>query len=375
MPRVLLVGGEGIPSGVPRHICHLAAAFQGCTQITVLSDENHGGFDGLSGLDARHVILPGLATRLSLRHVWRGFHGLTRALRQTEADLVWIHSRLPSLLGRTALALRLWRPRCPVAFTIHGLPYGKGHKRYAAMLSLALDRLLFAACPPVNVVYLSQDMADRGCRAVGKRIMNRHDVHVLPNCSDLGPLPAPRRERHATLVMTGRAGQQKNYARAVRLFAQLPDDFRLTLCGPGTDDAGFRRTIAETVPEDVLRRITFTGPVQDVRPYLMAADAYLLTSRYEGLPIGTLEAFEAGLPIILSDFDGAAELVDAHPLGLILNSGDDRTDAERVAALIARARDEADAVREASRAVWRRTWSPEVFRRRSRALLQRMLDR
>lgn len=50
--------------------------------------------------------------------------------------------------------------------------------------------------------------------------------------------------------------------------------------------------------------IRFCGPQQDVRPFLIASDIYLMTSRYEGIPISTIEAMACGIPCILYDVPG-----------------------------------------------------------------------
>ena len=57
-------------------------------------------------------------------------------------------------------------------------------------------------------------------------------------------------------------------------------------------------------------RFKFLGSVSDVQNYLAAADFYLLTSRWEALPISIVEAFRAGLPVIATDCGGVKELVD-----------------------------------------------------------------
>lgn len=373
MPKVLLVGGEGIPSGVPRHICHLAKAFDGIADVTVISDINHGGYDALAELGSRHITLSGLSSRLSLGHMWRGWRGLLAFLRGSQADLTWIHPRFPSLMGRMALALRLWRPKGATAFTIHGLPYGKGHKPYASFLSLTLEKALMRTCPPTNIIFLSQDMADRAREMIGASRLTRHGIHVLPNCSDLGELPPFTRPKDPTLVMTGRAGRQKNYACAVRLMNHLPENTHLMLCGTGTDTEKFQAEIAGLVPAATCARIYCIGPVQDVRPLLRAADAYLLTSRYEGTPIGTLEAFEAGLPIILADFEGADALVDRHPMGIKIDPSDLETSGKQVTEFLRNARVADRALRQQIRTVWHREWSPDVFDERARALLHRLL--
>ena len=359
---------------MPRHMLHLADSFQGLADVALISDQNEGGFDAAETHGAQHITLPGLQTRKSVRHLWGGWRGLLRTLRTSPADLVWLHARMPVLMGRLALALRLWRPTCPVAVTFHGLPFGPGHKPRNSRISKVLEKLLLSACPPLDLVFLSQAMADQMSSAMGIRRMARHRLHVLPNCSDLGDLPPHLPGIGTRLVMTGRVGWQKNYPLAAQILAHLPDSFSLTLCGAGTDDPDFQREIAARVPVEVAARITYAGPLRDVRPALMAADGYMLCSRYEGLPIGALEAFEAGLPVILSDFTGARELAETSPFCTVLRFEDLAKDAIKIETLMQNHRSAESDTRATIRECWRTTWSPDVFRKRSQTLLQLLLN-
>jgi glycosyltransferase involved in cell wall biosynthesis len=367
---LLLIGGDGHPSGVPRHIGHLCAALKDIARITVSSDVNHGGYDSLSG--ARHVTVPGLRSRLNLSHLWRGGCELRALLSRERADIVWLHARLPVVFGRILMALRLWRPapHQRIAITYHGLPFGPGHRRGFSTLSRVLEKRLLRLCPPLDLVFLTEDQASRMGAAMGARTMARHRVHVLTNCSDLGPLPDAVHAGGPHLAMTGRCGWQKNYPLALRLFAHLPEDFTLTLCGAGTDEKAFRDTAAALLPAEALARVRFAGPLKDVRPVLAEADGYMLTSRYEGLPIGALEAFEAGLPLILKSFEGAQELVARHPMALCLDMEDLAADAARVADLIARYRATRQSAAPLIREAWAQGWSPSAFALRCRALFE-----
>lgn len=373
LPKVLLVGGDGNPSGVPRHILHLATAFQSFAHVTVASDLNKGGYDDLVKVGATHETVPGLQSRLSLTHLWRGWRGLTRLLRQEPHNLVWLHARLPVLLGRLALTFRFWRPEHSVAITYHGLPFGPGHRPLASRISRMIERTLLLLGPPLDLVFLSQSAASTMQETLGPNLLKRHRVHVLPNCSDLGNLPSRSRSDHRHLVMTGRVGWQKNYELAAQTLAFLPDDFHLTLCGSGTETETFQSNISELVRTDVSARIHYAGPVRDVRPYLMSADGYLLCSRYEGMPIGALEAFEAGLPIILSRFEGAEDLATKHPYSLTLDFTDIAQDAGHIEHLINSYRASMPEAAEEIRTIWEEEWSPNVFAKNAHTLLEKLV--
>jgi glycosyltransferase involved in cell wall biosynthesis len=64
--------------------------------------------------------------------------------------------------------------------------------------------------------------------------------------------------------------------------------------------------------------VLFEGFHQDVRPYLQASSAFILTSRMEGLPVSVLEAMACGLPCIVTNVGGSPEAVKDHITGLVI---------------------------------------------------------
>jgi glycosyltransferase involved in cell wall biosynthesis len=67
--------------------------------------------------------------------------------------------------------------------------------------------------------------------------------------------------------------------------------------------------------------VFFVGFQPDVRPYLQAASAFILTSHLEGLPISILEAMACGLPCIVTNVGGSAEAVQHGVTGLVIPPG------------------------------------------------------
>ena len=64
--------------------------------------------------------------------------------------------------------------------------------------------------------------------------------------------------------------------------------------------------------------VSFVGFQKDVRPYLQAASAFILTSHAEGLPLSVLEAMACGLPCIVTNVGGIAEAVKDQVVGLVV---------------------------------------------------------
>jgi len=72
---------------------------------------------------------------------------------------------------------------------------------------------------------------------------------------------------------------------------------------------------------DLGQHVLMVGFHEDVRPYLLASDAFILTSYKEGLPFAVLEAMACGLPCIVTNVGGNAEAVAHNVNGLVVNVG------------------------------------------------------
>tara|TARA_R110000868_G_scaffold410865_1_gene700529 strand:+ start:12741 stop:13886 length:1146 start_codon:yes stop_codon:yes gene_type:complete len=319
-------------------------------ELVVVSDRDRGGYAFLSEGAARHVQIAGLRTRLSPLWWLRGARRLKAILMREDPALVWAHSRMGVLLLRwLILTGQLGRQGNEplVAITFHGLPFGPGHHAILAAIARRVERLSLRRGPLQHLIFLSEAAQAHYREAVGASLCARHICHVLPNCSDLDqvmteaawspPMPVSRLGRPVRhIVMTGRVARQKNLMRALRILVELPGNYRLSVCGAGTDSADFRKKARRILGECGLGRVDFLGEVADVRPILAGADCYLLTSLYEGMPVGALEAFEAGLPLALCNIPGTVDLLAQHPLCVGLSDrGDDtpQEDALRIVAL------------------------------------------
>ncbi len=119
----------------------------------------------------------------------------------------------------------------------------------------------------------------------------------------------------------------------------------------------------------VAGRVRFVGGVSDVRPFLAAADAFVLPTLYDPFPNAALEAMAAGLPVVTSTKCGAAEVVREGESGFVR----DALDVEGLAGCLDRldpgtARRMGEAAREAVAPL-----TPEAMGREYLALYERLL--
>jgi glycosyltransferase involved in cell wall biosynthesis len=95
---------------------------------------------------------------------------------------------------------------------------------------------------------------------------------------------------------------------------------------------------AEIVDSITTLRLTdhviLEGFQTDVRPYLQAADIFVLSSHREGLPFSILEAMACELPCVVTNVGGNAEAVDCGKEGLIVNPGSAEELSNAIASLL-----------------------------------------
>lgn len=87
-------------------------------------------------------------------------------------------------------------------------------------------------------------------------------------------------------------------------------------------------------------RVLFIGGRDDSAPYLRAADAFVLPSRAEGLPVALLEAMACGLPCVATRVGGSAELIDDRVNGRLVAAEDPEALGEALAHALSDAAEE-----------------------------------
>ncbi len=141
-----------------------------------------------------------------------------------------------------------------------------------------------------------------------------------------------------TLLYVGRFERVKNHALLLRAFhaalKKMPE-LRLWMVGDGSERAAMERLAAEL---GIGKQVSFWGQQLDVVPFFSAADAFIMSSRSEGLPISLLQAFSLGLPAIVTDVGGMTEVVRLAQAGFTVSAVDP---AEMAAAILQMAWSEA----------------------------------
>ncbi len=178
-----------------------------------------------------------------------------------------------------------------------------------------LRDLLGGAAPPILTIYNPLDVAR---------------VRLLAR--ERPDHPWFRDQGHRLLVSVGRLARMKDQATMLRAFSRLPPDFRLVVFGEGRQRDRLLALAGKLVVAD---RFDLPGHTDNPFSHLARADAFVLSSRFEGSPNALIEALAVGTPAVSTDCpSGPREILGDGRYGALAPVSDDRALAEAIEATL-----------------------------------------
>lgn len=162
------------------------------------------------------------------------------------------------------------------------------------------------------------------------------NLYVVPNPVEppVRPDPMPPRERMRFAILA-RFEWQKRLEDAVRAFAVVlkeEPDATLEIFGDGRGRSALEEEIAS---RGVQHSVFLRGHDPQARETLWSATALLMTSRFEGYPMASLESLARGCPVISYDVKyGPREQISHGVDGFLVEAGDTQGMADRMVELI-----------------------------------------
>jgi len=262
--------------------------------------------------------------------------------------------------------LRRWRPTLLVTANFPADAFGRICGKVARVptivsyvgttyIKTALRKQVYHWSEPLIALTVANSKA-AATAMTGEGILTAGKTRVIPNGLTLEGFPHPAR-REAVRAALGVADQEflwiavgnlraaKDYPTLLAAAAQCAlarPGFRLKIVGGG---AGADLKISPDAPiaEDLRRRaaalgldgvVEFLGSRGDVARLLRAADAFVLSSAWEGLPNTVMEAMASGLPVVATDVGDVRELVREGVSGFVVPPGEPQELAARMLALM-----------------------------------------
>jgi glycosyltransferase involved in cell wall biosynthesis len=280
------------------------------------------GVDELADSLAERDVPVDRVAEVTSRWDWRGMMAVWSRLRRQRPALMHLHHVDPeSDPHLAAIARAAGVPH--VVVTEHVVARGT----IPALRALKRRELLEA------------DAVTTGCGAVADILardygLSRASVRVVPGGADLpddaGERPVARRVRDdlgvgpfkPLWVCAARLEEEKGHAVLIEALALLMArglDFIVVLAGEGSLRGELERRVAAAGLAD---RVRFAGRVDVLGPLLLAADACVLPSLWEALPLTLLEAMTRARPVVASAVGGVPEVIEDGVTGRLVPAGD-----------------------------------------------------
>ncbi|HEX78079.1 MAG TPA: glycosyltransferase family 4 protein [Dehalococcoidia bacterium] len=318
------------PGGVTSHICHLSRqlALRG-HQIKIIAPCSRGVPSSeieviplgrpipvpSSGSYARVALSPGLSSQVK------------SLLAREHFDILHIHEPFTPMLPITVVRLAS-EPKVGTFHAFHGKP--RGYALFKPVLSRWFRRL--AACTAVSRPALD--------------FVSRHfpgNYEIIPNGIDLGRfhsevLPIPELcDGKRNILFVGRPEKRKGLKYLLRAYRELKREFpdlRLLVVGPGTH---LRQRYERLAQKYHLEDVVFTGYVSDadLPRYYRSAEVFCAPATgQESFGIVLLEAMAMGTPVVATNIDGYASVMEHGVQGLLVPPRREEALAQAIATLL-----------------------------------------
>ena len=236
---------------------------------------------------------------------------LERAIRQSAASIVHVHTCSGFSFYRSLVDL--WVARnlgCRVVLHVHGAAFDE----FFDQASVGTKRIIgWGLRRADRVIALSKTW-----RSTIATMAPAARITVIENAIELPTLPIDRQrpigEGSCHFIVLARMDAWKGIDDALTaadLLYKRGVSYRLTLAGP-EGSAGDTATLTRKIESLGLSHcVAYVGPVEGkAKASLIAsADAYLMPSHHEGLPISVLEALAHGLPIVATRVGAIPEVI------------------------------------------------------------------
>lgn len=145
------------------------------------------------------------------------------------------------------------------------------------------------------------------------------DVIVIPNFSPF-PVAIKKNFGQKQIVSIGRLTDQKNYLHLLKAWEkishQLPE-WRLCIYGEGEH----KTLLNDYIKANKLESVFLKGETSNVQHVYESSDFFIMSSKYEGLPMVLIEAQSFGLPIVSYDCpNGPSDIIEDKSNGYLVEN-------------------------------------------------------
>lgn len=278
----------------------------------------------------RTIVVPDLVRPISISHDFKALFELIRVIRKERPDIVHANTPKGSLLGMMAA----WWCRVPHRiYTVTGLRFETATGTFRWLLK-TMERITCSCATKVipegegvKKTLIQEQITKKPLQKIHNGNINGIDLEYFNRTPEI---QATAQELRAQIggdfifVFVGRIVRDKGMIELVDAFERLNQEHpssRLLLVG-STEPELDPLPDATSAKIDSNPNIYQAGWQTDVRPWLVASDAFVFGSYREGFPNVVLQAGAMGLSSVVTDINGCNEIIIEEKNGYIVPKQD-----------------------------------------------------
>lgn len=309
--KVLILSTNADLAGAPLHVKEVSLSLiRDGHEVVVIFGSNGLIEESLQASGINTYVVHGMRSAINPLADIRVYFALRKIIKSERPDLIHCHSAKAGMLGRIVG----YKLNIPCIYTVHGWGFGVGRKLIIGFILKTIELLLKKITSHFIAVSESDRKIGIDCLGISSDKIStiRNGVSYIISGSNLRPV-------EAKVIMVARNDFQKDYLTLARALAKS-EVKKAVFVGLGTDSTQFKNEVSRIV--DGACSIEFCGLRTDIPELLESSSIFVLSSRYEALPLSIIEAMSKGLPIVASDVGGVNELVLHNQNGFLFKAGD-----------------------------------------------------
>ena len=320
-PNVLIITSRADFGGGPKHILSLLNKLNERISFYIACPKEYPYYSLFSSIVSSKNIFPIPHRKFSLFR----FFSLSKFLKSNKIDIIHSHGKGAGIYSR----LLSFTSGSKVIHTFHGLHIGEYNfitrKIYLwieKFLSVFTNSFITVSDSERNKILLNKITRKDKMNKIenGVEIVQDKTARFNADKSDLN------------LITISRFDFAKNSSLLISIFKELNKlkskfNFTISILGDGKEKDNFNnRLIAESLSE----KFKLLGSQINIVDYLINSFCYISTSKWEGMPLGVIEAMAIGLPIVATNVTGNKDVVKNNVNGFLYDINKPKEAAEHI---------------------------------------------
>ncbi len=319
--NILIVTSRADFGGGPKHILSLLNHLNVKINFYIACPNEYPYFDLFSSIVGNKNIFQIPHRKFSLIK----FVSLIKFIKSRKIDLIHSHGKGAGIYSRLLSSIS----GIPTVHTFHGLHIGE-YNPINKKLYLLIEKFLSL----FTKAFITVSDSERN-KILLNRITRKNKLHKIENGVEISQNSTASYNINRTdlkIITISRFDYAKNSSLLIPIFKELDKlktnyNFTISILGDGKGKNDFEKQI---LSEGLTDKIKLLGTQINIEDYLINSFCYISTSKWEGMPLGVIEAMGVGLPIIATDVTGNKDVVKNNVNGFLYDIDNPKEAAEHI---------------------------------------------